>query len=244
MSVKSKDIGLNVALRSQFKAMGSLAQKIVHDTNNYYGVIQGYLSLIEMGVDAGQDIAKYLPPMYETLNSGIDLNKKLRAFYQASDPMFHTISLPEVARDALRAFKKVHSIAPQLNIAKDIGNVALDINGVNTILASLCLLAKECGTGSELSIAHANLSREEIERMILPADEDVYIGFELDTPVSDSFLEDSLDFLTPFRISDDPQNDIGLALIFNIASNHHGTIDLNITGHRLILSVYLHDLAS
>lgn len=242
MSGNSKPIGLNRALREQYKALSSVTQKIVHDTNNYYGVLQGYLSLIEMGVNAGQDIGKYLPPMYDALKSGIDLNKRLSAFYQSSDLIWHTISLPDVAREVIGAFEEIHSTVPQLNIAEDIADVALDINGVNTILTSMCLLAKKCGADSQLTISHSTLSREDIEQMILPADEDVYIGFELDTPVSDHFPGDSLDFLVPFKISDDPQNDVGLALIFNIASNHHGTIDLKMTGRRLILSIYLHDL--
>ncbi len=243
MSGNPKHIGLNEALREQFKALSSTTQKIVHDTNNYYGVIQGYLSLIEMGVTTDQDIGKYLPPMYEALKLGIELNKKLGAFYQSSDLMYHTISLPEVAQKAIGAFEEIHSICPQLNIAEDIGDVVLDINGVNTILTNMCLLAKKCGTGSQLTISHTNLSCEDIARMILPAEEDAYIGIELDTPVSDNFPGDSLDYFAPFSISDDSQNDVGLALIFNIASNHHGTIDLNMTERRLILSIYLHEFA-
>jgi len=120
-----------------------MVRKIIHDTNNCYGIIQGYLSLLEMESADDENLRKFLPPMKDALQSGIDLNKRLAEFYRPSQEMVIEVDLASITREVCATFAQEHDFAVEVMVSGKPKPILLNEPAIRALVGNLCSLAKK-----------------------------------------------------------------------------------------------------
>lgn len=216
-----------------------MARKVVHDTNNYYGILQGYLSILEMKSGDDEHLRKLLPPMKEALQSGIDLNKRLAEFYRPSQEMITEIDLAVVAREVCTSFAREHDFPMGVTVSGDLKPVPLNEPAIRSLIGDLCLLAKVTGTSpGQMELAPAELEEEAIAAMVLENRPGPYLRLRITISLADYPQEEETEFLNPFALEQDYSSGLGLALLYNTLQNHGGNLDVASQDKYITLSLY------
>lgn len=232
-------ITLNESIRRKVHALQTMVQKIVHDTNNYYGILQGYLSLLGANLADDENLRKFLSPMEEALRTGIALNKRLAEYYRASQVMLVDVDLAAVVGEACSAFAREHDFAVDLSVASDLEPLLLEETAVRSLVANLCLLAKETKTSPAcLELAPIELEEKDIAAMVLDSQPGPYVRLQTTVSLAGYSQEEETEFLNPFAISIDHAKDLGLALLFSTLLNNGGNLDVAIQDQCITLAIY------
>jgi len=218
-------------------ALRKFAQKIAHDTNNYYGVIQGYVSLLEMQMKDDERVAKCLDPIKSALDSGIKLNKQISSLYRTTDIMVVRENLAELVKSTTAEFAAANNYIVDVNGETE--EVLLEVPVATKLIKDLCMLAKTAGNPKATFVLDSvTLSEDEAARMILdaPAGKFVQITFEINTAEMEQNDETLL--FNPFNTSADDSNDLGVGGIFGILRNHGGNLDMASNDQTMIIKIY------
>ncbi|MEE9464543.1 MAG: hypothetical protein V3W14_03070 [Candidatus Neomarinimicrobiota bacterium] len=233
------EIDLNLLVRHKYHALRKLIQKVVHDTNNYFGVFQGYISLLEMTMEDKQVLEKYLPPMKDALQSGIGLNTLLAKYYRVAPPMLIQVDLTALAKEVCRQYAAEHNFTVTVVAEESLPTVPLEEPDVRRILMDLCQLAEVTGTVS----AHMQLEAQQLEApqlagLVLESSPGEYIRLRLTVAIDKFEQEEVTEFLNPFALSKNVKADLGLGLLVPLLRNHGGTLDLSLADERLTLALH------
>ncbi len=232
-------ISLNESIRRKFDAAGLMAQKIAHETNNYYGIIQGYISLMEMQLNANDKLAQMLIPIKEALHSGIQLNKRLAAFYGSTNIMGADVDLVAAVKDACATFSRAGDLAVEVTVKEELPPVYLDEPAVQSLLRDLCLLLKVTGTSpAALILSRAQLDEGTIAGMVLDSQPGSYACVQATISLSDYDQPEATAFMNPFAFDTGDPMSLGLALIYGILRNHEGNLDVSVDHAQLALRLY------
>ncbi|UCD37441.1 MAG: hypothetical protein JSW54_11510 [Fidelibacterota bacterium] len=235
-----QQITINESIRRKMHALQTMTRKIAHDTNNYYGIIQGYFSLLETPSADNDLLQKYLPAMKEALLSGIELNQRLARFYRESQGMVAPADLVAVAGEVCAAFKQEHNFTAQVVARKDVEPVLLDESAFRSLIENLCLLARKTGTDpAVMELAPVQLEDEAVAAMVLDSRPGRYIRLLMTISLADFPQTEDTEFLNPFFIDPHRSEDLGLALLYSFLRNHHGNLDVTLQDHDLTLAIYL-----
>ncbi len=233
-------VTLNESIRHKVHALQTMARKIIHDTNNYYGILQGYLSLLEMESADDEKLRKFLPPMKEALRSGIDLNKRLAEFYRPSQEMVTEVDLASVTREVCAAFAQEHDFAVEVIISGKPKPILLNEPAIRALVGNLCSLARKTGTSpARLELVPAGLEEAAITAMVLQSQPGPYLCLRTTISLADYHQEEDTEFLNPFAFEPDDSSGLGLALLYNTLQNHGGNLDITSRDKCLTLNLYL-----
>ena len=230
---------LNLLVRYKYHALRKLLQKVVHDTNNYFGVFQGYISLLEMTMEDNQVLEKYLPPMKDALQSGIGLNTLLSRYYRVAPPMLIQVDLTALAKEVCKQHTTEHNFTVTVVAEESLPAVPLEEPAVRQILVELCRLAQDTGTsGASMLFDSQRLEAHELAGMVLESIPGDYIRLQL-TVATDKFEQEEVtEFLNPFALNQSIKADLGLGLLVPMLRNHGGTLDLSLVNERLTLALH------
>jgi len=232
-------VTLNESIRRKVHALQTMAQNIVHDTNNYYGILQGYLSMLEMKSGDDENLRKFLPPMKEALQSGIDLNKRLVEFYRLGQEMITDVDLAAAAREVCATFARDQEFTVDVIVSGELKPVPLNEAAIRSLVGDLCLLAKETGTSpAQLELAPAELEEEAIAAMVLESRPGPYLRLRITISLADYPQEEETEFLNPFALEQDYSSGLGLALLHNTLQNHGGNLDVASQDKYITLNLY------
>lgn len=230
---------LNESIRARFQALQGMARRIVHDANNYYGIIQGYISLIEANLAGHEMIDKYLPPMKDALQSGIDFNKRLAAFYRESQPMVSEIDLPLVAQEVCENYRREHDFAVEVRTVKAPGQVAVNGQVFRILTNGLCQLAQHTRTLPALiTIDQVELPEKDIRAMVFESHPGTYAAVTVKLSLEQNTPAAVIACLDPFTLNSEGSGDLGLALLYNHLRNHQGNLDVSRRGDSLSIALY------
>jgi hypothetical protein len=239
MASHEHSLTLNESICTRFQALQGMARRIVHDANNYYGIIQGYISLIEANLPRHEMIDKYLPPMKEALQSGIDFNKRLAAFYRESQPMVAEIDLPLVVQEVCEAFRREHDFTVDVRTVKAPGLVALDEPVFRILIDSLCKLAQHTRTLPALiTIDQVELPEKDIRAMVFESHPGLYAAVTVELSLEQNTPETVIACLDPFALNSESPKDLGLALLYNHLRNHSGNLNVGHRGDTITLTLF------
>lgn len=240
MSAVETEMSLNQALRGKDYALCQLIRKVVHDSNNYYGVFQGYISLLEMSsLDKGV-LGKYLPPMQDALQSGIKLNTSLAAYYHVAPPMRIELDLSALANEVCARQAAEHNFTVTVTAQKDLPPVSVEEPTVSALLANLCLLVEETATvDARFLLDSQQLDAAQLAGMVLDGQPGGYIRLQLTIMTTKFDQEEVTEFLNPYKISPNRNTDLGLGLLLPVLRNHGGNLDLSSNDKQLTLAIYL-----
>ncbi|MFC1483524.1 hypothetical protein ACFL5M_03060 [Candidatus Neomarinimicrobiota bacterium] len=232
-------VTLNESIHSRFQALQGMARRIVHDANNYYGIIQGYVSLIEANLAGHDMLDKYLPPMKEALQSGIDFNKRLADFYRESQPMVAEIDLPLVVQEVCEAFAVEHDFAVAVRTVKAPGRVALDEPVLRILIEGLCKLTQYAKTDPALiTIDQVELPEKDIRAMVFESHPGRYAAVTMELSLEQNTPETVIACLDPFALNSESSKNLGLALLYNHLRNHHGNLNVIHRGDTITLILF------
>lgn len=239
MAQPESSITLNESIRRKVEALQTLARKIAHDTNNYYSVLQGYISLIEMRGTNDQELQKFLHPMKDALDSGIALNRALATFFRPTQVMVVPVDLAHLAGEECENFAKTYTFTVKAIVEGRLNPVSLEERAVRSLVRNLCLLAQVTQTPhARLELSSAELDDGAIKGMILESRSGAYICMRLTVTLVDYLQHEETEFLNPFVLSLDQKLDPGLAMIFQVMQNHGGNVDITSQDHKLTVSLY------
>lgn len=239
MSAVETGVSLNQALRRKDHALRQLIRKIVHDSNNYYGVFQGYISLLEMSSLDKDVLGKYLPPMKDALQSGIKLNTSLAAYYHVTSPMRIDRDLSALANEVCARQAAEHNFTVTVIAEEDLPPVSVEEPSVRSMLANLCLLAEETATvDASLHLDSQRLDAAQLAGMVLEGYPGDYLRLQLTIMTAKFDQEEVTDFLNPYQISPNHNADLGLGMLLPVLRNHGGNLDLSSSDEQLTLAIY------
>lgn len=239
MSSRQYRLTLNESLRTRFQALQGLARRIVHDTNNYYGILQGYISLLEANLTGHEMIDKYLPPMKEALETGIDFNKRLAEFYRESQPIVAAVDLSLVAREVCEAYRREHDIEVDINTENAPGSVAIDEPIFRILINGLCKLARHTQTRpARITIDRVELPATDIRAMVFESHPGIYAVVSAEFSLEQNTPEEVVACLNPFGFNSENCGDLELALMYNHLQNHHGNLDVTHQGDFLRIALF------
>lgn len=230
---------LNLLVRHKYHALRKVLQKVVHDTNNYFGVFQGYISLLEMTMEDNPLLEKYLPPMKDALKSGIGLNTLLSKYYRVAPPMLIHVDLTALAKEVCKQHTAEHNFTVTVVAEDSFPTVPLEEPAVRRILMDLCRLAEATGTnGANMLFDSRRLEAHELAGMVLESTPGDYIRLQLTVSTDKFEQEEVTEFLNPFALSQNIETDLGLGLLVPMLRNHGGTLDLSLANERLTLALH------
>lgn len=230
MSSSRNTLTLNESIRTRFEALQCMARRIVHDGNNYYGILQGYISLLETNLSGHEMVDKYLPPMKEALQSGIDFNKRLAAFYRESQPMVAEIDLPLVVGEVCENYRREHDLEVEVVTENGPDHISVDEPLFRILIEDLCKLALHTQTRpARFNINRTELAESDIESMVLDSAPGTYAEISVQFSLAQHTPETVINCLNPFVFNTENSNSrgLGLALLYNHLRNHQGNLDVS-----------------
>jgi light-regulated signal transduction histidine kinase (bacteriophytochrome) len=238
MAPENKGESLNRDIQRTWLALKSIAQKLVHDTNNIYGAIQGYVSLLEMSPGSHEPLEKYLPAMHEAIRSGIERNKSIAAFYREAELMVINVDPLQTIREEVAGYASDKGYEVTVRASDDLPPLPLDEPKFREMIAKLCFLAEQTGTETpQFDLNCIDLSEDDIDSLVMEGNAGSYLCLGLRFKAAD-VNGDATRFLEPFRMSPTPNDDLGVAMLLPGVASHGGNLDLRREGDSLNLSLY------
>ena len=231
-------VTLNRKTRRTWKALKRLTQRLVHDSNNIYGAIQGYLSLLEMSPDGNEQLRKYLVSMQEALDSGIRRNKALAGFYRQTQVMIIETDPLALAKGAVDQFAVDHSFEAVIDAPGDITPLQLEEPAFAKFISYLCHLLKAAASGDPvIALLMQSLREEQLGDFVMESPPGDYLLVQVQTSAGE--LEGGpTTFLEPFQMAISEDAVLGMGELLPIIFNHGGNLDLQLEGELLTLNAY------
>ena len=232
-------ISLNESISRKVHALQTLMRKLVHDTNNYYGIIQGYVSLLEARPGDEAAARKYLPPIKEALQEGIALNRRLAAFYR-SDPGVMTETDPaDTVREVCATYAGEHGFSMEVKVRGDLEPVMLNGPSLRSLVANLCFLVEKTRTiPAVLELETVQLDAKQIGGMALDSPPGGYLRLQTSVSLAEYSQEEETELLNPFALDPVDPKDMGLSLIYSSVLSHGGNLDVTLRDKLLTLALY------
>ena len=232
-------ITLNESVRRKVQALQAFARKIAHDTNNFYSVLQGYISLIEMSVTSDRDLQKFLLPMKDAIDSGIALNRALAIYYRAAQVMVVPVDLAQLASEECEKFNETYKFPVKVIVEGQLKPVTVEEPAIRSVVRNLCLLAQVTKTPkARLELSIAELDEDTLKGMVLESRSGSYLCMRLTVTLVDYPQQEETEFLNPFALTLDQKKDPGPAMIFRVMQNHRGNLDITSQDQKLTVSLH------
>ena len=209
---------------AKLESVGLLAGGIAHDFNNILTAIMGNLSLVQMDLDAEDELGSFLNDAVKACNRARDLTNQLLTFSKGGEPVRTAVSLrqliSEVAQFALTGsrVRSVYDIDPQLWPAD------ADRGQISQVLQNLVINASQVMTeGGLLTISARNRVFGVDEHPVLES------GAYIEIAVSDTGMGISSEHLVrifdPYFTTKEQGHGLGLATVYSIVKRHRGFIE-------------------
>lgn len=238
MPTDSNSISLNRNTARTWLALKRLSQKLVHDNNNIFGALQGYISLLELSPDGSEALPKYLPSMQEALDSGMVRTKALSTYYRLTQVMKIEADPHALASAAVEQFAATNGFEVALDSTADLSSLRLDEPAFSKIILLLChLLMAADSADPSIVMSKQNLSSEELDQYVMESAAGDYLCLTVRADTGQLHTEPDLIF-EPFQMPIDGDGYLGMAEILSIISNHEGNLDLQMEQEQLTLNIF------
>jgi signal transduction histidine kinase/CheY-like chemotaxis protein len=228
----------------KYESIGTLAGGIAHEFNNLLMTIQGNVSLMLFGLDAGHPHYGKLHNIEKAIQNGSALTSQLLGYARKGKYQSRTLDLNSVIRETAATFARTHKdIVVDEALAEDLSDIEADREQMVQVLFNLYGNAAEAmPDGGDLFLKTSNVTHEDIHgRLYLPKP-----GIYVKLSVSDTGI--GMDRETQDRIFDPffttkktgQGKGLGLASVYGIIKNHGGYIEVaSEPGQGTTLNIYL-----
>ena len=212
----------------KMEAIGTLAGGIAHDFNNLLMGIQGYISLMRLQIDRGDQNEEYLQGIEKAVMNAANLTNQLLGFARKGKYTLLQASLNHIVENSTRIFTRTRKeIVTHLNLQDNIWSVKVDPGQIEQVLINLYLNAWHAmPDGGELFIQTENvfLGEDYCTPFEIPSGKYVKTSItDTGTGISDGIIGRIFEpFFTTKEVG--KGTGLGLASAYGIIKNHNGII--------------------
>ncbi|MGD9210374.1 MAG: PAS domain S-box protein [Desulfobacteraceae bacterium] len=219
---------LNEAQR--LEAITTLAAGVAHNFNNLLMSIQGYVSLLSMGLESDHPNFQRLKAIENHINKGSELTLQLLSYANVTYNPAHKVNINEIIKNALSVYKMTHKqiyIFEQYSEA--IHDVTVDRKQMEHVLMNLFKNAVQAmPSGGKLYLETENVVLGEAFVKAYGRNPGTYVkvsirdtGIGMDKPTQERIFEP---FFTTQNLG--MATGLGLAAVYGVIKKHKGIIDV------------------
>ncbi|MFZ0134677.1 MAG: PAS domain S-box protein [Desulfobacterales bacterium] len=214
----------------KLEAIGTLAGGIAHDFNNLLMSIQGYVSLMLLGILPTHPFHNWLKNIEERIQNGARLTSQLLGYARKGRYEVKPLSLNRIIRETTEAFGRVkRDIVIELNLNDDAPGIRADKGQIEQVLLNLFVNAADAmPEGGRLTIETAIKSRKQMKGGPYKPKAENYVqmtvsdtGIGMDKQTQGRIFEP---FFTTKEMGSG--TGLGLASVYGIVKAHGGYIDV------------------
>lgn len=225
-----KELEAELIQAQKMEAIGTLAGGIAHDFNNLLMGIQGYTSLMLLGLDADHPFYKKLKSIEEQVQSGADLTRQLLGFARGGRYEVRSTDLNEILQKTSLMFGRTKKeIRIQRNLKQDIWLIDADHGQIEQVLLNLYVNAWQAMPGGgELYLSTENVVIDETFVMPFQVKPGRYVKISVtDTGVGMDEKTRQRVFEPFFTTKEMGRGTgLGLATVYGIIKGHGGIINV------------------
>jgi len=211
-----KKLDEQVRHAKKMEAVGQLTGGIAHDFNNILAIVLGNLEILELKTDKSDERQDRIQKAKNGVKRGADIARKLLSFSRTDAEEVSILSINKFVENIedLIAKSLTASIAVEIELAKDLWNVAIDPGDLEDALLNLSINARDAmpdGGALYIETANKTLDQEYIRR-----NPEGRVGDFVMISVSDTGIgmneETREKVLDPFFTTKEPGKGTGLGL--------------------------------
>jgi PAS domain S-box-containing protein len=219
-------------LRSQkLEAVGRLAGGIAHDFNNILGIVKGNLEILQ-NLNAYDEVAlSRVKTALRGANRGADLTTRLLGFSRREPRETDPVCANDLIRDmgGLLDQSLIVSIRLELNLARDLWPVRMDVGDFEDAILNLALNARDAmPRGGELIFETKNvvLHEDDVQQTqnAKPGDFVLITIRDTGSGMSSEILDKAIE---PFFSTKDKGSGLGLSMVYGFAKRSSGHFDID-----------------
>lgn len=229
---KNRKLEEQLAQSQKLEAIGTLAGGVAHDFNNLLTGILGYASMLRAGRRSESEITKAADVIYSAAERAQELTKQLLGFARRGKHQDVAVDLHETVEEVVALLKR--TIAKNISIRLDFQAPSALIQGdpsqMQQVILNLAVNASDAmPDGGELSFATEIV---DIDTVYCASHSEIVPGRYVMLSVTDTGTgiakEIQSRVFEPFFTTKEQGKGtgMGLAMIYGIVKNHHGSIDL------------------
>ncbi len=248
-------VGRDISYRKEFEkqliysqkmeAVGVLAGGIAHNFNNLLMNIQGQATIMKMEIDKNHPCYEKFNAIERHINRGSNIARQLLNFARGGDYNTKPINMNYAIKDTLELFSiSKKNIDIQLDLAKDLWPVAVDVSQMEQVFLNLLMNAHHAmPKGGDIFIKSENIVLDNKQADNLNCVSGKYI--KLTVKDTGCGIEKNIQkkIFDPFFTTKNRNKGTGLGLssAYGIIKKHHGKILVaSEPGHGAIFTIYLY----
>ena len=216
----------------KMESLGTLAGGIAHDFNNILAVINGYAELSLMHAGDPKLLTKHLHEIQRAASRACGLVRQILTFSRKAEIRFAPVDLNQLVREltALLGETFPRNVSLQLALADALPPLLADQNQIQQIVLNLCVNARDAmPAGGVITLATSVVPGTDLASRagIDPARS--FACLNVTDTGTGMTPEVRARLFEPF-FTTKPSNQgtgLGLAVVYGIATNHHGFIDVD-----------------
>lgn len=225
-------------------SIGNLAGGVAHDFNNILASILGAASIIRRRVSTSQPLAKYVEIIETASRRGSSLTRQLLTFARKTETFTKPVNINAIIQETLQLFER--SVSKEITVRTDLTDETTLVNGdegqIQQALLNLFLNARDAmpdgGTlavSTRVTVADAHTPSQFLSfkpgPFVLITVSDTGTGIRRE--IQNRIFE-------PFFTTKDQGTGLGLSVLYGVAQNHGGFINLDSeVGRGATFSVFL-----
>lgn len=232
------DITEHVKLEEQLRhaqkmeAIGQLAGGIAHEFNNLITAIMGYARLLDERLGEKEDLKNYLKVIIDSSKRASELTKGLLTFSRRQISAQRVLDLNEIVRDAVQILTRLigEDIEIRLNLSDEKLLVKADYTQIEQVLINFATNARDAMPGGGIVTIETKIV--EMDEQFIRSHGYGKIGKYASIVFSDTGagMDEHIRrrVFEPFFTTKEPGKGtgLGLALVYGIAKQHNGYIDV------------------
>jgi PAS domain S-box-containing protein len=210
---------------SRLESVGVLAGGIAHDFNNILTVVMGNLSLAQLDIEGGSEMARCIQEAERATLRARNLTQELLTFAHGGEPVRSAVDLAAVVRDVSEFALHGTQVKSVFDLPADLWPVDADKGQIGRVVQNLVINAFQAmPNGGWIRVSARNESVSGFGRPSLAPGDYVHISIE------DTGTGIDLDVLPrvfdPYFTTKQSGSGLGLAAAYSIVKKHRGLIDV------------------
>jgi len=211
---------------SRIEATTTLAGGVAHDFNNLMAGVLGNAEVLKMRLERRPEVLDKLEHICRAAQRGGDLSQQLLAFARGGEHAPQLLNLNDIIRETLRLQER--ALPPRIRIVRKLEpflwDTKMDPSQMDQVVMNLCLNAVEAINGQGrlvLRTENVEVTAENDHPEFKPGR---YICLTVEDSGSGMAQQTKERVFEPFFTTKFQGRGLGLAAVYGIVQNHHGTI--------------------